>query len=97
MSRPKDEALVTPQWIIYWACQGGRDHPTTVWLRQHLSQRRLYLVRRLGEAYPGDRDHYAILLCQLQVCGRIVDLEVHETEWAPVALQSQIREKAAYN
>jgi hypothetical protein len=90
-----DEALVDPYRVLYWGCDSGPAH--SWWLLTHLSLCRLYLVRRLGVLFPEDRDHQAVLLCQLQVCGRIVDLEVDEAEWASAAVQSQIRAKAAYN
>lgn len=90
-----DEALVDPYRIMYWGCDSGPDH--RLWLLAHLSLCRLHLVRRLGVLFAEDRDHQAVLLCQVQVCGRIVDLEVDEDEWGSAAVQAQIREKAAYN
>lgn len=92
-----EQALVVPQRIMLWACEGGRTHPTTLWLARHLNPRRLYLVRRLGVLHPGDRECYGILLCQLQVCTKIIDLEVHEDEWGIAATMSQIREHALLN
>lgn len=97
MSTLIDEALVAPHTVLFWACQGGREHPTTVWLRKHLNPRRLCLVRRLGVVRPEDQDHYAVFLVQLQVCGTIVDIEVLQVHWSLAACLSQIRSRACLN
>lgn len=91
------EALVAPHTVYAWACQGGQEHPTTVWLRKHLNPRRLCLVRRLGVVRVEDADNYGVLLVQLQVCGTIVDLEVFQDHWSTAACMSQIRARACLN